>query len=101
MSVKITDMTLKEALAGTESIPVSDSGSPKRITPEGLKSYIIDQIEAIADTNATVLIQGESGTGKELVSRALHADSRRDRMEAPHCDRAGLRRPVHGAPARL
>jgi DNA-binding NtrC family response regulator len=42
---------------------------------------VIHQIEAIADTTATVLIQGESGTGKELVSRALHADSRR--AEAP------------------
>ena len=38
---------------------------------------VIHQIEAIADTTATVLIQGESGTGKELVARALHADSRR------------------------
>jgi DNA-binding NtrC family response regulator len=38
---------------------------------------VISQIEALADTTATVLIQGESGTGKELVARALHADSRR------------------------
>ncbi len=38
---------------------------------------VIGQVEALADTAATVLIQGESGTGKELVARALHADSRR------------------------
>jgi DNA-binding NtrC family response regulator len=38
---------------------------------------VIAQIEALADTLATVMIQGESGTGKELVARALHADSRR------------------------
>ena len=38
---------------------------------------VLRQIEALADTNATVLIQGESGTGKELVARALHVDSRR------------------------
>ncbi|HEX8705371.1 MAG TPA: sigma-54 dependent transcriptional regulator [Myxococcaceae bacterium] len=31
----------------------------------------------VALSDATVLIQGESGTGKELVSRALHAHSRR------------------------
>ena len=30
------------------------------------------QVEAVAATEATVLIQGESGTGKELVARALH-----------------------------
>ncbi len=38
---------------------------------------VISQIEALADTMATVLIMGESGTGKELVARALHVDSKR------------------------
>ena len=38
---------------------------------------VLRQVEALADTNATVLIQGESGTGKELVAKALHVDSRR------------------------
>jgi two-component system response regulator AtoC len=38
---------------------------------------VLRQIEALADTSATVLVLGESGTGKELVARALHADSRR------------------------
>jgi DNA-binding NtrC family response regulator len=35
------------------------------------------QIERLAPTDASVLIQGESGTGKELVARALHRLSRR------------------------
>jgi DNA-binding NtrC family response regulator len=39
---------------------------------------VVRQVEALADTTATVLIQGESGTGKELVARALHVDSRRE-----------------------
>jgi DNA-binding NtrC family response regulator len=38
---------------------------------------VIKQIEALADTMATILIRGESGTGKELVARALHVDSKR------------------------
>ena len=38
---------------------------------------VLGQIEAVAGTNATVLILGESGAGKELVARALHADGRR------------------------
>lgn len=38
---------------------------------------VISQIDALADTMATILIRGESGTGKELVARALHVDSRR------------------------
>lgn len=35
------------------------------------------QIERLAVTDATVLVEGESGTGKELVARALHKLSRR------------------------
>jgi DNA-binding NtrC family response regulator len=42
----------------------------------GMKT-VVAQIEALADTMATVLISGESGTGKELVARALHVDSKR------------------------
>ncbi len=38
---------------------------------------LVQQIQTVADTQATVLITGESGTGKELVARALHAESRR------------------------
>jgi DNA-binding NtrC family response regulator len=34
-------------------------------------------IEAVASSNASVLIVGESGTGKELVARALHQKSNR------------------------
>ncbi len=36
------------------------------------------RLTRVAQSDATVLVQGESGTGKELVSRALHAHSRRN-----------------------
>lgn len=39
---------------------------------------VLRQVEAVADTSATVMIRGESGTGKELVAKALHADSSRN-----------------------
>jgi len=41
---------------------------------------LLETINRLADSPATVLIEGESGTGKELVARALHYQSaRRDR----------------------
>ncbi|WP_339687772.1 sigma-54 dependent transcriptional regulator [Gimesia maris] len=38
---------------------------------------LYDQLERVAVSDAGVLITGESGTGKELVSRSIHAHSRR------------------------
>lgn len=38
---------------------------------------LIETIDQVASTSATVLIRGESGVGKELVARAIHARSTR------------------------
>src|SRR5262249_51468921 len=41
---------------------------------------VVQMIQKVAPTDATVLVRGASGTGKELVARALHFNSpRRDR----------------------
>lgn len=43
---------------------------------------ILQQIEMVAPTDATVLIHGKSGTGKELIALAIHQRSRR--KNRPH-----------------
>lgn len=40
---------------------------------------VLQQIEQVAATDATVLVLGESGTGKELIARAIHNISNRSR----------------------
>lgn len=45
--VKISDLTPDASVAGTELVPVSDSGVGKSVTIAGIKSYVVDQIEAI------------------------------------------------------
>ncbi len=38
---------------------------------------IMEMVENVAQTDATVLIRGESGTGKELIAQAIHIKSNR------------------------
>jgi two-component system, NtrC family, response regulator HydG len=52
-------------------------GETQLIGSSRVMRHVRAQIERVAKSQATVLIQGESGTGKELVARAIHAASPR------------------------
>jgi formate hydrogenlyase transcriptional activator len=38
---------------------------------------VLDQVEQVASTDSTVLVEGETGTGKELIAHAIHNASQR------------------------
>jgi DNA-binding NtrC family response regulator len=52
-------------------------GSPVLIGRTPAMQHVLQLIETVAPTEATVLILGETGTGKELVARSLHEQSER------------------------
>jgi len=52
-------------------------GVPGLIAQSPAMHTVLDLVERVAPTDATVLIQGESGTGKEVIAKAIHHASAR------------------------
>jgi formate hydrogenlyase transcriptional activator len=56
--------------------PVDQDRIPRRfeqiIGNSAALESVLEQVEQVAPTDSTVLIQGETGTGKELIARAVH-----------------------------
>ncbi len=56
-------------------------GNPRRfeqiIGKSSALESVLEQVEQVAPTDSTVLIEGETGTGKELIARAVHDSSSR------------------------
>lgn len=52
-----------------------DFGRPAFVGGSTASRKIWDNVQAVKDTESSVLICGETGTGKELIARALHFES--------------------------
>lgn len=62
-----------------QSRPTAKKQQPPAIIAKSpAMQKILQSIEVIAPTSATVLIQGQTGVGKELIARAIHAMSGRN-----------------------
>jgi transcriptional regulator with GAF, ATPase, and Fis domain len=69
-------------VAATEILRTSDQYSYERrfqqiIGNSPALEAVLEQVERVATTGSTVLIQGETGTGKELIAQAIHNISSR------------------------
>ena len=63
---------LRDRLDGVAALHAEPAGVPLTYGDPVMKP-VVDAIDKVARTAATVLLLGESGTGKEVAARALHA----------------------------
>jgi two-component system response regulator FlrC len=64
-----------------ERVARTDSGGPALTHGDPAMVPVVNAIDKVAPTAATVLLLGESGTGKEVAARAIH--DRSDRADKP------------------
>jgi transcriptional regulator with GAF, ATPase, and Fis domain len=54
-----------------------DHGFDEIVGSGGALAAVLEHVNSVAETDATVLLLGETGTGKELLAHAIHRRSRR------------------------
>ncbi|MGE3979334.1 MAG: sigma 54-interacting transcriptional regulator, partial [Nitrospira sp.] len=68
---ELKDKLAKEKLYLEEELRI-EHGFEEIIGDSDALKQVLKQVEIVAPTDSTVLIQGETGTGKELIARAVH-----------------------------
>jgi len=77
-SVVLGPEGIVQPLSKRKDSSLPDRGSKKEIIGDSAPiQRLVEMIQLVAASEATVLIQGESGTGKELVAKTIHASSPR------------------------
>jgi formate hydrogenlyase transcriptional activator len=68
---------IEDVLSGLDGHEVCGNGLPRIVGKSAALRDVLDLVQVVAPTNATVLINGETGTGKELIAEAIHKCSSR------------------------
>ncbi len=71
----------RRALLASRDRESRQSTPPQLIATAPAMKTVVEALQKVAPTTATVLLLGDSGTGKEVCARAIHAMS--DRQSAP------------------
>jgi transcriptional regulator with GAF, ATPase, and Fis domain len=71
--VSLADYAATKCLAGDQA----DRRFDRIIGNSVALESVLEQVEQVASTDSTVLIEGETGTGKELIAHAIHNASQR------------------------
>ncbi len=85
-----SSLDMKPMVRDSASSPGKKKAKSHYVANSPQMREVIETIEQVADSNATVLISGESGTGKEVVATLLHELSSRSGGNLVACSCAAL-----------
>ncbi|MEK8089877.1 sigma 54-interacting transcriptional regulator [Thermithiobacillus plumbiphilus] len=77
VTVRVAEKMARIWCPATGNAPEGCRGGPEIVAESLVMREALEAVELVAPTMANVLINGETGVGKEIISRAIHALSKR------------------------